>query len=168
MSQNEESEDENSILPFIITSLTDDRGQTKFCQNLLANLIEKGVSPCTAEFPEVKIKKQIVDHYLKRICNLTQQDGIYNIEIQTPSKFHGRYLLQTDDIGIEFSKVLTEYIKTIQHQNSQRANSLFTNEVFRIIYSCLSILEKPESQGTSPVQTSNHTTVRHEITIFSE
>ena len=40
--------------------------------------------------------------------------------------------------------------------------------MFRIIYSYLSILEKPESQGTSPVQTSKHTTVRHEITKFSE
>ena len=56
MIQNEESEDENSILPFIITSLTDDKGQTKFCQNLIATLFERGVSPCTAEFPEVKIK----------------------------------------------------------------------------------------------------------------
>ena len=42
------------------------------------------------------------------------------------------------------------------------------NEVFRIIYSYLSILEKTESQGTSPVQTSKHTTLRHKITIFSE
>ena len=32
MSTIEKSEDENSILPFIITSLTDDRGQTKFCK----------------------------------------------------------------------------------------------------------------------------------------
>ena len=56
MSQNEESEIENSILPFIITFLADDRGQTNLCQNLIANLLKRGVSPCTAEFPEVKIK----------------------------------------------------------------------------------------------------------------
>ena len=30
------------------------------------------------------------------------------------------------------------------------------------------MLGKPESQGTSAVQTSKHTTVRHEIAIFSE
>ena len=71
MSQNEESEDENSILPFIITSLTDDRGQTQFCQNLITKLFEREVSPCTAEFPEVKIKRQIIDHYLKGTCNQT-------------------------------------------------------------------------------------------------
>ena len=40
--------------------------------------------------------------------------------------------------------------------------------MFKIIYSYLSILEKPESQGTLPVQTSKHTTVGHEIAIFSE
>ena len=62
MSTNEESEDENSILPFIIIFLTDDRGQTKFCQNLTADLFEKGISACKAEFSEVKIKRQIVDH----------------------------------------------------------------------------------------------------------
>ena len=169
MSQKEDSEeDENSILPFFINSLTDNRGQTQFYQNLIAILFEKGVSPCTAEFPEIKIKRQIIDHYLKRICNLTQHYGIYTIEIHSPSKFHGRYLLQTDDVDIEISKVFTEYIKTIQHQNSRKVSSIFTNEVSKTIYSYLSILEKPESQGTSPVQTSKHTTGRHEIAIFSK
>ena len=159
---------ENSILPFLLKSLTDDRGQTHFCQNLIANLFVKGTSPCTTKFPEVKIKRQIIDHYLKGICNLTQQYGIYTMEIHSPSKFHDRYLLQTDDVEIEFSKVFTEFIKNIQHQNSQRTNSIFTTDVFQISYSYLSILEKPESQGTSPVQTSKHTTVRHEIAFFSE
>ena len=116
----------------------------------------------------IKIKRQFINHYLKGICNLTQQYGIYTKEIQSPSKFHGRYLLQTDDVDNELSRVFTEYIKNIQHQNSQSANSIFTNEVFQIIYSYLSILETPESQGTSPVQTSKHATVRHEIAIISE
>ena len=86
MSTNEESEDENSILPFIIISLTDDRGQAKFCQNLIANLFEKRISSCRAEFPEVKTKRQIVDHYLKGICAPSQQYRIYTIELQSPSK----------------------------------------------------------------------------------
>ena len=60
MSQNEKSEDENSILPFLINSLTDDRGQTQFCQNLIANLFGKGTSPCTAEFTEVKSKDELL------------------------------------------------------------------------------------------------------------
>ena len=36
------------------------------------------------------------------------------------------------------------------------------------MYSYLSILEKTESQETSPVRTSRHTTARHEITKFVE
>ena len=51
-----------------------------FCQNLIANLFEKGISSCAAEFPEIKIKRQTFDHYLKRIYTLTQQYGIYTIE----------------------------------------------------------------------------------------
>ena len=52
-------------------------------------------------------------------------------------------------------------MKNIQHQNSQRANSIVTNDVLTIGYSYLTILEKTESQGISPVQTFRHTTVRH-------
>ena len=85
-----------------------------------------------------------------------------------PEKFHGKYTIQTDNVYKEFSKVFTEYIKNIQHQNSQKANSLFTNNVFSIIYNCLFILEKTETQSTSPVQTSRHTNVRNEIAAFSE
>ena len=166
-SQSDESPAGNSVFPFLINSLTDDRGQIQFCNNLIANLFEQGFSPCKAEFPEIKFKRQIVDHYLKAICNLTQQYGIYTIEISTASKFHGKYVIQTDDIDIEFSKVFAEYIKNIQHQSSQRATSIFTNDVFAIIYSYLSILEKTETQNTSPVQTSKHTNVRNEIAAFS-
>ena len=92
--------------------LTDDRGHIQLCQNLIANLFERGISPCKTEFPEVKIKRQIIDSYLKGICNLTQQFGIYTTEISTPSKFHGKYLTQTDGIDIDFPKLFTEYIKT--------------------------------------------------------
>ena len=121
--QSDESPDEEAVFPFIINSITD-RGQTRFCKNLLANLLERGISPCKAEFPEIKIKRQIIEHYLKEICKLTQQYGIYTIEISTPRTFHGKYVIQTDDIDLEFSKVFTEYIKSIQYQNSQRANNI--------------------------------------------
>ena len=104
---------------------------------------------------------------MKDICNLTQQCGIYTIEFSTPRTLHGKYVIQTDDIDLEFSKVFTEYIKNIQYHNSQRANSIFTNEVFAIIYSYISILERTETQSTSPVQTSKHTKVRNKIAAFS-
>ena len=153
-SQSNESPDENSVFPFLINSLIYDRGQVQFCKNLIVKLFEQGIIPCKAEFPEIKTKRQIVDQYLKRICNLIQQYGIFTMELSTASNFHGKYVIQTDDIDIEFSKVFAEYIKNIQHQNSQSANSIFTNDVFAIIYCYLSILENKETQITSPVQTS--------------
>ena len=130
-------------------------------------MFEPGISPCKAEFPEVKIKRQIIEHYLKDICNLTQQFGIYTIEFSTPNTAHRKYVIQTDDIELEFSKVFIEYIKSIEYHNSQRANSIFTNEVFAVIYSYISILEKTEVQIISPTETSKHTKVRHKITVFS-
>ena len=165
--QSDESPDEYSVFPFIITLLTDDRGQTQFCNNLIANLLKHGISQCKAELHEIKIKRQTVDHYSKRICNLTQQYGVYAIELSTPRKFHGKYVIQTDEIDIEFSKVFTEYIKNKQHQNSQRVNSIFTNEVFAMIYRYLSILETTETQTTSPLESSKHTKVRKKIAAFS-
>ena len=64
--QSDESADEEYVFPFITISLND-RGQTKFCRNLLINLFEPGISPCKTEFPDVKIKSQIID-----ICKITQ------------------------------------------------------------------------------------------------
>ena len=164
--QSDESPDEEAVFHFIVISLSD-RGQTRFCKNLFVNLFERGISPCKSEFPDIKIKRQIIEPYLKEICNLTQQYGIYTIEILTPRTFHGKYVIQTDDTDLEFSKVFTEYIKSIQYQNSQRANSIFTNEVFAIMYNSLPIFERTEAQSTSPVQTTKHTKVRNEIAAFS-
>ena len=164
--QSDESPDEEAVFPFLIDSL-DDRGQTRFCQNLLVNLSEPGISPCKAKFPDVKIKRQIIEHYLKDICNLTQQYGIYTIEFSTPNTAHRKYVIQTDDIELEFSKVFIENIKSIQYHNSQRAKSIFTNKSFAVIYSYIFILEKAEVQSISPTETSKHTKVRHEITVFS-
>ena len=145
--------------PFLIDS-PDDRGQHDFCKNLLVNLYEPGIRPRKAEFPDVKIKRQIIEHYLKDICNLTQQYGIYTIEFSTPNTAHCKYVIQTDDIELEVSKVFLEYIKSIQYHSSQRANSEFTNQVFAIIYTFISILEKTEFQSISPTETSKHTSTK--------
>ena len=164
--QSDESPDDEEVYPFLIDA-PDNRGQHDFCKNLLLNLFEPGISPCKADFPHVKIKRQIIEHYLKGICNLTQQYGIYIIEFSTPNPNNRKYVIQTDDLELEFSKVFLEYIKSIQYHNSQRANSKFTNEVFAKIYSYISILEKTEFQSISPTETSKHTKVRQEITLFS-
>ena len=163
----DETPDDDEIFPFIVDADTD-RGQHIFCQNLLVNLFEPGISPCKTEFPDVKIKRQIIDHYLKDICNITQQYGIYSIEFTSPNHNNRTYTIQTDDLDLEFSKVFSEYIKSIQYHNSQRANSIFTNEVFAIIYSYISILENEiPLTNVSPTETSKHLKVRHEITLLS-
>ena len=73
--QSDESPDDEEVYHFLVDA-PNDRGQHIFCKNLLLNLFEPGISPCKAEFPDVKIKRQIIEHYLKDICNLTQQYGI--------------------------------------------------------------------------------------------
>ena len=100
---------------------------------------------------------------------MTQQYGIYTIEFSSPNPNHRKYVIQTDDLDLEFSKVFSEYIKSIQYYNSQRANSIFTNEFFAIIYSYISILENEiPIPSVSPTETSKHIKVRHEITLFSQ
>ena len=130
-------------------------------------MFEPGISPCKIEFPDIKIKRQIIEHYLKDICKITQQYGIYTIEISTPRTAYNKYVIQTDDLDLEFSNVFTEYIESIQYHNSQRANSIITNEIFAKIHTYLTILERTEAHSTSPVQTSKHTKVRNEIAAFS-
>ena len=51
-----EDNSENSVLPFLLSPLSEPRFQLKLCKNLIASLFEKGESPCTIEFPDVKIK----------------------------------------------------------------------------------------------------------------
>ena len=164
--QSDNSPYDEEVYPFLIDA-PDNRGQHGFCKNLLVNFFEPGIRPCKAEFPDIKIKRQIIEYYLKDICNLTQQYGIYTIEFSTPNTNHRNYVIQTDDLELGFSKVILEYIKSIQYHNSRRANSIFTIEVFAIIYTYISILQKTEFQSISPTETSKHTKVRKEITLFS-
>ena len=143
--QSDDSPDDDDIYPFLVDT-PDNRRQHDFCKNLLLNLFEPGISPCKTKFPDVKIKRQIIEHYLKDICILTQQYEIYTIEFSTPNPNHRKYVIQTDNLDLEFSKVFLEYIKSVQYHNLQRAKSIFTNEVFAIIYSYISILEKQKFQ----------------------
>ena len=74
MIRNKENGEENSILPFLINPSADARGQVQFCQNSIVKLFEKGDSPCTKEFLDVKIKRQLLDHR-----NLQHYITIWNI-----------------------------------------------------------------------------------------
>ena len=68
-----EDNPENSVTPFFISLLTEPRGQIEFRQNVIAKLFKNGKNPCTKEFPDVKIKREVLDHYLKGIWSLTSQ-----------------------------------------------------------------------------------------------
>ena len=87
----------------------------------------------------------------------------------SPKVTHPTHQRQTDDIDIEFLKNFTDYIKTYNTKKKQRANSIFTNDVFSIIYSytIYTRFEK-KTQNESPTQTSAHSTVRQEICTFSK
>ena len=64
--------------------------------------------------------------------------------------------------------MFTEYFKNIQHRKPQRAKSIFTNDIFSINYSYVSILESNETFFASPPQLSRHAIVRLEISLFSQ
>ena len=69
--QSDDSPDDKEVYPFLIDA-PDNIGQHNFCKNLLVNLFEPGISPCKAEFPDVKIKRQIIEHYLHIIDLISQ------------------------------------------------------------------------------------------------
>ena len=155
--------DDNSILSFFIQAQSDPRGQVQFCHNLILILFENGNSPCKQKFPKLRIKRQILDRYLRGIRNTKSYYGIFTIEILSPKPNHPLHQIQTDDMDKESSKVFTDHIKNIEPQISQRANSISTNEIFSFIYGYLSILELKDLKNEPPTQTSRHSTVRQEI-----
>ena len=55
-----EDNPENLLLPLLIHPLTEARGRVQFFQNLIAIFFKKGKSPCTGEFPDVKIKRKLL------------------------------------------------------------------------------------------------------------
>ena len=72
MIQYDKNFDNNSILLFVIfPQSVPARRQVQFCHDSIPNSIEKGKNPCKQEFPEERIRRQILDHYLKGICNIT-------------------------------------------------------------------------------------------------
>ena len=110
MIEYEEYFDDKSTLLFFIQPQTDPaRGQVHFCLNLIVNLFGKRNSPYKQKFPELRIKRQILDHYLKDICKITSYYGIFTIQRLSPKPNHPTHQKQTEDIEIECSKVFTDY-----------------------------------------------------------
>ena len=158
---------DDSILLFIINPKNDwSRGPVLFCFNLLVICFQKRNTPCKKEFPEVKIRRQVLDHYLARKSNIASHYDILIIENVPPrSTNQPPHRIKTGDIELGFSKNFTEYLNNIQQQNSQRVDSIFTNDFFSIIYCYTTLLEPIETFYVSPPQTSWHSIEQREFKI---
>ena len=89
--------DDDSILFLAIHPQSDSaRGPVQFCHNLIANVFDKGNSPCTQEFTEIRIKRQTLDHYIKGICKIDSSYGIFLIEILPSQPSQTTHQIQTD------------------------------------------------------------------------
>ena len=72
MIHNDNNFEESFIKSFVISPINDaSRGPIQFCHNLIIILHQKGNSPSQRKKPEKK--KQILDHYLPSIGNITSQ-----------------------------------------------------------------------------------------------
>ena len=85
----------------------------------------------------------ILDH----IYLFSQLKSYYTIKLPT-------HQISTDDIDIELSNVFTDYVKCMQHQNSQRADSIFANDVSSFIHGYIpsSELSKTQQDIQTPSQ----------------
>ena len=89
----------------------------------------------------------------------------YHTKVYLQLKLHLQNQIRTPNTNRQYryrflKSFYSLYKKKAQHQNSERAISIYTNDVLSVIYSYLSILELRETKGDSPTQTSRHTTVR--------
>ena len=99
--------DNDSILPSVIHPQCDSAsGQVQFYRNLNAIFFKKGRSPCTQEFPEVRIWRKLIDHYNEDTCNITSYYGMFTIKNLPSQSNQTPYQIQTDGIDLEFSNVL--------------------------------------------------------------
>ena len=79
MIEHNEKFEDNSLLPFIIHPPSySARGQVQFCRNLIVKFFREGYSPSKQEFPKVRMKRQLLDHYLNVI---TSYYGIFTSEV---------------------------------------------------------------------------------------
>ena len=84
--------DDDSILSFVIHPQNDPaRGQVQFSHNLIAILFKKGNSTWTQDFPQISIERQIFEHYIKNICNITSHYEIFTIEILLAQSITNRW-----------------------------------------------------------------------------
>ena len=104
--QNGKIFDIDSNLPAVMHPQSDPtKGQAQFCHKLIAYLFERGKNPSEQEFLKVGIGRQILNDYLKGICNITSHYGRFTIEILPSQSNQTPHQIQTDDIDKDFSKI---------------------------------------------------------------
>ena len=107
-----ENFDDDSIRFFVIHPQSDRAlGQMHCCHNSIASFFEKRNSPFKQEIPEIKTKKQTLDHYIKSICIITSYYGIFTIKKVPPQPNQTTHQIQTDDIDTKFQKTSQNLLK---------------------------------------------------------
>ena len=104
-------------------------------------MFEKRNCPCKQEIRGVKIKRQVLDHYLPSIIEIISPYGIFSIIFFNHKQKTNNHTVTTDKV-LGFSKDLTTSMKNFYYENPQRANSIIPNDVFSTSYSYVSNLEK--------------------------
>ena len=74
-----------------------------------------------------------------------------------------RHWIQTDDMEQYFSKSFTENFIATQRQKSQKANSIFTNDIFTIIHIYISTFDTKEPFYESPLQRTRYSKVKEKF-----
>ena len=85
------------------------RGKVQFSHNLIVNFFEKAKCKCKQEYLEIRIRKQILDHYLRDIFNINSYYGIFTFE-KLPS--------QTDTNEWHRSRLLKIFLQNISKISS--------------------------------------------------
>ena len=83
------------------------------------NLLCKNYSPCKHEFKGIKIKRQVIDLYLRCLRTITSQYGMFtnkNLR-QGQNNCTPSHKVQTDDIETNCCIGFRNIFRKIQHQN---------------------------------------------------
>ena len=160
---------DNSILSFFIKAQNDpSRGQVQFCYNLIAKFFEKRISPCKQEFPEVQVKRQILDHYLRYICYITSHYGIFTIKTASPKPNHKKTPNTNKRYRYRILKSCYSLYKKYTTPNFPKSKfNIHKRCIFNFLLVSIHTSIK-KTQGDSPTQTSRHTAVRREKSSFSK
>ena len=76
----------------------------------------KGNSPCKQTFPDIGTRRRVLDHYLKGICKITSYYRMFTNEVLPSQTNQTQHQIQTDDIDLDFSKLLKQIFNIKNHK----------------------------------------------------